>query len=403
VSRPIVELADVIRAAGPAFLDRCFGSFDRQRLKALNAIQRCRTAALGGHVDECLQCGHRALSYNSCRNRNCPKCQANARHRWLEARRAELLPVRYVHVVFTLPHELAPLALVNKKLVYGLLFRLSAETLLTLARDPRLLGAEIGFFSVLHTWNQKLEHHPHVHCVVPEGGIALDGSRWVRPPYKNFFLPVKALGKSFRDKFLDALQSAYEAGELRFPGQLHNLATPRHLDQLLRQCRRHKWVVYAKRPFGGPEHVLQYLGNYTHRIAISNHRLVGLADGKVSFRWRDSAHKNKKRVMTLKVEEFLRRFFLHVLPRGFVRIRYFGFLANRERKRSLPLCRRLLAESAPAKASQVSSNAGSGNAAPGASFWACPICGSPMVILERLTPAQVFLRAPPALKATECG
>jgi hypothetical protein len=402
MSRPLVELADVIRAAGHAFFDHCVRSFDRQRRKALYAILRCRTAALGGHVDGCPQCGHRALSYNSCRNRNCPKCQVNARHRWLEARRAELLPVRYVHVVFTLPHELAPLALVNKKVVYGLLFRLTAETLLAFARDPRLLGAEIGFFSVLHTWNQKLEHHPHVHCVVPEGGIALDGSHWVRPRYKDFFLPVKALGKSFRDRFLARIQSAYEAGELRFPGQLCNLAAPRPFDQLLRQCRRHKWVVYAKRPFGGPEHVLQYLGNYTHRIAISNHRLVALADGKVSFRWRDSAHKNKKRVMTLKVEEFLRRFFLHVLPHGFVRIRYFGFLANRQRKRSLPLCRRLLAEAAPATVNLVSSKPDSGSAAPGSSFWACPICGTPMVILEHLTPAQVYLRAPPALELTQC-
>src|ERR1051325_211781 len=295
MDRPPLEVADVIRAAGPAFLERARMCFTRPHWKALNAILRCRTAALGGHVDECSQCGRRVLSYNSCRNRHCPKCQANARHRWLQARRAELLPTRYVHVVFTLPHELAPLALINKKVVYKLLFSASAETLLEMARDPRFLGAHIGFFSVLHTWNQKLEHHPHVHCVVPEGGVATDGLQWIRPRY-NFFLPVKALGKMFRGKFLDALRQAFAAGELRFLGQLRNLSAPRAFGALLRQACRNDWIVYAKRPFGGPEHVLEYLGNYTHRIAISNHRLLKLENGKVHFRWRDSAHKNKKRV-----------------------------------------------------------------------------------------------------------
>jgi hypothetical protein len=388
MDRPPLEVADIVRAAGPAFLNRARMCFDRQRLKVLNAIQRCRTGALGGHIDECSRCGHRAISYNSCRNRHCPKCQANARHRWLQARRAELLPTRYVHVVFTLPHELAPLALVNKKLVYTLLFRLSAETLMEFARDPRLLGAEIGFFRVLHTWNQKLEHHPHVHCVVPEGGIALDGSGWVRPRY-NFFLPVRAIAKAFRGKFLDALRAAFTAGQLRFPGQMKNLAAPRVFAQLLRQCCRHKWVVYAKRPFGGPEHVLEYLGNYTHRVAISNHRLVGLAHGKVSFRWRDSAHHNKKRVMSLHVEEFLRRFFLHVLPRGFVRIRHFGFLSNRRRKDSLQLCRTLLqvAVSPPDQAHSATATS---------SFWTCPMCGGEMVIIQRFAFAEVRVRPPPA-------
>jgi hypothetical protein len=387
MDRPPLEVADIVRAAGPAFLDRARMCFDRQRLKVLNAIQHCRTAALGGHIDECSRCGHRAISYNSCRNRHCPKCQANARHRWLQARRAELLPTRYVHVVFTLPHELAPLALVNRKLVYTLLFRLSAETLMDFARDPRLLGAEIGFFSVLHTWNQKLEHHPHVHCVVPEGGLALDGSRWVRPRH-NFFLPVKAMAKAFRGKFLDALRAAFTTGQLRFPGQMKNLAVLQPFAELLRQSCRHKWVVYAKRPFGGPEHVLEYLGNYTHRVAISNHRLVGLADGKVSFRWRDSAHHNKKRVMSLPVQEFLRRFFLHVLPRGFVRIRHFGFLSNRRRKERLQLCRTLLpVATAPPDAARSATAA--------SSFWACPMCGGEMVIIERFAFAEVRVRPPP--------
>lgn len=387
MDRPPLEVADVIRAAGASWLESRPGRFDRQQWKVWNAIQNCRTAALGGHVDECSRCGWRTISYNSCRNRHCPKCQGNARQRWLEARCAELLPTRYVHVVFTLPHQLAPLALANKKLIYGLLFRLSAETLMQFARDPRLLGAEIGFFSVLHTWNQKLEHHPHVHCVVSEGGIAPDGARWVRPRY-NFFLPVKALAKAFRGKFLDALKTALAAGQLRFPGALKNLSTPRAFAALLRQSCRHPWVVYAKRPFGGPEHVLRYLGNYTHRIAISNHRLVALADGKVSFRWRDSAHHNKKRLMTLAVEEFLRRFFLHVLPRGFVRIRYFGFLSHRQRRRTLPLCRRLL-QGAAASTPII------GAAPQTADRWNCPRCGGTMVTVERLTPAEVRIQARP--------
>ena len=378
----------MIRAAGSAFPERARMYFSRLQWKALNAILRCRTAAMGGHIDECSRCGKRGLSYNSCRNRHCPKCQGNARHRWLEARRAELLPTRYVHVVFTLPHELAPLALVNKKFIYGLLFRLSAETLMEFARDPRLLGAEIGFFSVLHTWDQKLQHHPHVHCVIPEGGVAPDGSRWVRPRY-NFFLPVKAMAKAFRGKILNALQQAFAAGSLRFPGQLAPLAAPHVFADLLGKASRHQWVVYAKRPFGGPEHVLEYLGNYTHRIAISNRRLVGLENGEVSFRWRDSAHKNKKRVMRLRVEEFLRRFFLHVLPDGFVRIRHFGLFANRNRKVSLELCRRLLEEAG--EVVEIVAHASSA----AVTFWVCPECGGAMVIVERVAPASTYIRPPP--------
>lgn len=388
MDRPPLEVADVIRAAGPAFLDRCLSCFDRQHLKALNAIQRCRTAALGGHVDACSQCGLRTISYNSCRNRHCPKCQGNARHRWLEARRAELLPVRYVHVVFTLPHELAPLALLNKKLVYGLLFRASADTLLEVARDPRHLGAEIGFFSVLHTWNQKLQHHPHVHCVVPEGGLAPDGTHWVRQRY-NFFLPAKVLGRVFRGKFIAALWAAFTAGKLRFFARMQPRNRVRYFRDIVRQCHRHDWVVYAKRPFGGPDHVLEYLGNYTHRIAISNHRLLGLSDGKVAFRWRDSAHRNKKRVMRLPVEEFLRRFFLHVLPRGFVRIRHFGFLSNRCRQVQLGLCRQLLGNTATADPTGPT-----GPASPKA-FWNCPVCGGPMILIERFSIAPPYGRPPP--------
>src|SRR5713101_1095969 len=346
--RPPLEVADLIRAAGNTFIERSRRWLTWQHVKVLLAIERCRTAALGGHIDECSRCGRRTtISYNSCRNRHCPKCQANARDRWLAARSRELLPTRYVHVVFTLPHELAPLALQNKKVVYDLLFRASAETLLEVARTPRRLGAEIGFFSVLHTWNQKLEHHPHIHCVVPAGGLSPDHTRWVRPKCENFFLPQPVLSKVFRGKFTDALKQTFAAGDLLFHGQLKALAQPRLFQSSLRQLFRHHWVVYCKPPFGGPDQVLRYLGAYTHRVAISNHRLVSFVDDQVTFRWRDSAHKNKKRLMTVSVDEFLRRFLLHVLPRGFVRIRHYGFLSNRHRRELVPLCKELLSDAVP--------------------------------------------------------
>ncbi len=308
----------MIRAAGRSFIDRNRSWLNRLHLKVLTAIERCRTAALGGHLDQCTRCGYRAISFNSCRNRHCPRCQANARDRWIEARSRELLPNPYVHVVFTLPHELAPLALQNKRVIYNLLFRTSAETLLEIARDPKHLGADIGFFSVLHTWNQKLEHHPHVHCVVPAGGLAPDRSKWISSQ-PSFFLPVAVLKKVFRGKFTEALKQAFRHDRLSFHGSLKPLRTPKVFASLVRQTWRKEWVVYCKPPFGGAQHALRYLGCYTHRVAISNHRLVALADGKVTFRWRDSAHKNKKRQMTLPVDEFLRRFLLHVLPPGFMR------------------------------------------------------------------------------------
>ena len=390
MSRPPLEVADLIRVAGEKFVQRSRKWFRGQHLKVLNAIERCRTAALGGHLDECSRCGHRAISYNSCRNRHCPKCQANARDRWLAARTQELLPTPYVHVVFTLPHELAPLALQNKKVIYALLFRTSAQTLLEIARDPKHLGADIGFFSVLHTWNQKLEHHPHVHCVIPAGGLSLDHTRWISSRH-SFFLPVKVLGRVFRGKFVASLKRASTHGELSFHGKLSFLAQPKAFSAWLRQLFRHDWVVYAKRPFGGPEHALRYLGGYTHRVAISNHRLVAFADEKVTFRWRDSAHKSNKRLMTLPVDEFLRRFFLHLLPRGFVRIRHFGFLANRRRATLLPLCFHLLGTPAQSvTALQVST-------ADHIASWNCPQCGGPMIVIERLTAAQIRLRSPPLL------
>jgi len=389
MSRPPLEVADLIRNAGTAFIERNRHWLSWKHVKVLRAIARCRTAALGGHLDECTRCGHRAISYNSCRNRHCPKCQTAARERWIAARQRELLPTRYVHVVFTLPRELAPLVLQNKKVIYDLLFRASADTLLEVARDPKHLGAEIGFFSVLHTWNQKLGLHPHVHCVVPAGGLSPDRRRWIKPRYA-FFLPVMVLSRVFRGKFVAALKRAFREERLRFQGSLTPLAQPKTFAAWLRPLFRKDWVVYSKRPFGGSEYVLQYLGRYTHRVAISNHRLISFADGKVTFRWRDSAHHNEQKLLTLSLDEFLRRFLLHLLPKRFVRIRNFGFLANRPRATSLPLCFQLLpSRSAPQTGQDCSTIDGAKD------LWRCPQCAGPMVIVERLTPAEIQLRSPP--------
>jgi hypothetical protein len=391
MARPPVEVADVIRAAADTFFAGSRKWFTWLHLKVLTAILLCRTSALGGHVDECSRCGQHTTSFNSCRNRHCPKCQANARDRWLQARRRDLLPTPYVHVVFTLPHPLGPLALQNKAEIYGLLFRASAETLLQVAADPKHLGAEVGFFSVLHTWNQQLQHHPHVHCVVPAGGLSADHQRWISAQ-PSFFLPVKVLSRVFRGKFVEGLRELHAKGKLGFYGQLAHLQTPAAFAAWLRPLFRSDWVVYSKRPFGGAEHALRYLGCYTHRVAISNHRLVSLAEGRVTFRWRDSAHKNKKRLMSLPVEEFVRRFLLHVLPPGFVRIRHFGFLAHRRRSTLLPLCLQLLAATV-SSAPSVNSDSISEGPVP---LWICPRCGGPVVLIERLTPTQARLRSPPA-------
>jgi len=394
---PPVEVADVIRTAGESFFECSQKWFTWLHLKVFNAILRCRTAALGGHADACSKCGHEAVSYNSCRNRHCPKCQANARDRWLEAREKELLPIRYVHVVFTLPRHLSALALQNKSQIYSLLFRASADTLIEVARDPKRLGAEIGFFSVLHTWNQKLQHHPHVHCVVPAGGLTPDHSRWIDSQQK-FFLPVDVLKEVFRGKFVDGLKTLHAEHKLVFYGTLAVLHNPKAFAAWLRPLFRSQWVVYAKRPFGGAQHALRYLGQYTHRVAISNHRLVALADGMVTFRWRDSAHKNKKRLMTLSVNEFLCRFLLHVLPPGFVRIRHFGLMAHRRRGASLPLCLQLLAQSG-----RVTDQARSDQevVSPPRRLGTCPRCGGPMVLIERLTSIELRLRSPPVHTAQQ--
>ena len=392
MSRPPLEVADLIRTAGAVFIERNRHWLRWKHVKVLLAIARCRTAALGGHLDQCTLCGHRAtISYNSCRNRHCPKCQIAARERWIAARRRELLPTRYMHVVFTLPHRLAPLVLQNKKLLYDLLFRSSTETLLEVARDPRHLGAEIGFFSVLHTWSQKLGIHPHVHCVIPAGGLSLDHTHWVRSR-ENYFLPKEVLREVFRGKFVAALKQAFRDGHLNFHGDLKLLAQTKIFAAWLRPLHRQDWVVYLKRPFGGPEYVLQYLGRYTHRVAISNHRLVSFSDGQVTFRWRDSADHNEQKLLTLSLDEFLRRFLLHLLPKGFVRIRNFGFLANRKRATLLPLCFHLLGAAQEPQAQQGASSRGDSP-----DLYRCPKCGGSMKVVERLTAAEIQLRSPPVV------
>jgi len=390
MSRPPLEVADIIRSAGAAFIERNHQWIGWKHVKVLLAIARCRTAALGGHLDECTRCGHRAtISFNSCRNRHCPKCQTAAREQWIAARQKELLPTRYLHVVFTLPRRLAPLVLQNKKVIYDLLFRTSAETLLEVARDPRLLGAELGFFSVLHTWSQQLRIHPHVHCVIPAGGLSPDHTRWIRSREK-YFLPKAVLAEVFRGKFIDALKLAFQGGQLNFQANLKLLAYPKIFAAWLRPLHRQDWVVYLKRPFGGPEYVLQYLGRYTHRVAISNHRLVSFQDGQVTFRWRDSAHHNQQKLRALPVDEFLRRFLLHILPQGFVRIRHYGFLASRRRATTLPLCFQLLGATHRPRASS------SEDSQP---LYRCPKCGGPMKVIERLTAADLQLRSPPQVIA----
>jgi hypothetical protein len=376
MSRPTLEVADIVRAAGNSFRQERQSHLAWSHRKVLDAIVRCRTAALGGHRDQCARCGHQAISFNSCRNRHCPKCQGNARAKWLAARSSELLPVPYFHVVFTLPHELSALVLQNKRLLYDLLYRTSSATMLELARDPKHLGADIGFLGVLHTWGQNLAHHPHVHYIVPAGGLALDGSRWIDSS-RRFFLPVHALSRVFRGKFFAGLKQLFTQDKLQFHGSQQYLASPGRFPSFLRQLYRQDWVVYAKPPFGGAEHVLNYLARYTHRVAISNHRLVAFEHDRVSFRWRDYAHGGKQKVMSVSAHEFLRRFLLHVLPGGLVRIRHFGLFANRRRSAALVRCRELLG---------VTNRI----APPEPSCLRCPACSGIMLVVERLTCSQLY-------------
>ncbi len=336
-----LEVADVFRQHGEAFLKRWGHTLSPQQRRALRDIGACRMAALGGHVEQCDDCRHQVIAYNSCRNRHCPKCQSTARDHWLAGRARELLPVPYCHVTFTVPAPLKPLTLQNQQLMYGLLFRAVSQTLLEIAADPRRLGAQIGFLAVLHTWSQNLLHHPHIHCVVPAGGIAPDGSRWI-PCRPKFFLPVEVLSQMFRGKFLALLRDAFADGKLQFHGQLIPLRQSIRFHAWLRELKSIKWVVHAKPPFGEAGHVLQYLARYTHRVAISNGRLLRLENGQVTFRWRDSKDSNQIKAMTLDATEFIRRFLLHILPSGFVKIRHFGFLSNRRRSAALALCRQRL-------------------------------------------------------------
>lgn len=386
-----LEVAAVFRDGEPRFRAQYGQMLSRGQQQVLRAVLRCRTAALGGHVQRCDDCGHQQIQYNSCRNRHCPKCQAMARAAWLEKRESDLLPVPYFHVVFTLPHELAPLALQNQRIVYGILFQAAAETLLKIAADPKHLGARVGCLMVLHTWGQNLMHHPHVHAIVTGGGLSPDGSRWIgvkrgrrRQP---FFAPVRVLSRVFRGKFIALLKAAFAAGQLGFHGQLQPLGKPADFQRLLNQTVLHEWVVFAKRPFSSPLCVLKYLARYTHRVAISNQRLVGLGDGRVSFRYKDYASGQRDKIMTLDTSEFIRRFLMHTLPKGFVRIRYYGFLANRQRQQRLDQCRQLLG--VPARPNEPAPN----DAIPteGAqSQPPCPTCPAcqrgKLVVVELLAP-----------------
>jgi len=372
MNRPTVEVADILRIQGDCFREQNRFWLGYQQLSVLRAITRCRTAALGGHLDSCSRCDLQAISYNSCRNRHCPKCQAQARQRWLARREQDLLPVPYFHVVFTLPHALNPLCQRHPRLLYDLLFRATAQTMLEVAAEPRHLGARIGFLSILHTWGQNLRLHPHLHCVIPAGGFDPDYSRWVHPKYA-FFLPVKVLSRVFRGKYLALLQRALRQRRIDCPSTL------------VRALLKDDWVVYAKPAFGDPVRVLRYLGRYTHRVAISNRRLLSFDGHHVRFRWKDYAHGNKQRIMTLTASEFLRRFCQHVLPRGFVRIRHFGYLANARRTALLALARQQLACRPPATSHLTNSSQAA---------WRCPRCGANMNIGPNLTAQQLAFRCP---------
>jgi Putative transposase/Transposase zinc-binding domain len=386
---PSLEVADIFRRHGEAYRRVHAGHLGRTERRIMSAIEACRTARLGGHIERCTQCGLVRMAYNSCRNRHCPKCQGAARAAWLVERQAELLPVQYFHVVFTLPAPAAEIAFQNKEAAYAILFKAAAETLSKIAADPKHLGAEIGFVAVLHTWGQNLQHHPHVHCLVPGGGLALDGTRWVscRP---GFFLPVRVLSRLFRRLFLEKLEADFDAGKLAFFGTLTRLTDAGVFGRCLAELRRVEWVVYAKRPFADPAAVLAYLGRYTHRVAIANSRLVGHAGGRVSFRWTDYRHHDKSKVMTLAADEFIRRFLLHALPDGFHRIRHYGFLANRRRAEKLALCRTQLAATAATSLGESQERQRLADPVPDV----CPGCGG------RMEPIGPFPRSPPAHAST---
>lgn len=392
-----LEVADIFRQVGPAYRQDHADALSRGQRRVMSDIERCRTAALGGHVEQCDACGHLRISFNSCRSRHCPKCQSLVRAQWLEDRQAELLPVEYFHVVFTVPQEIAAIAYQNKAVVYGILFHATAETLRTIAADPKHLGAEIGFIAILHTWGQNLLHHPHLHCVVPGGGVSPDGQRWIscRP---GFFLPVRVLSRLFRRLFLAQLQQAFDSNELQFFNGLAALQERAAFAKYLAPARQTEWVVYAKAPFGGPQQVLQYLGRYTHRVAISNNRLIDFADGQVTFAWKDYRHESRNKLMRLDAQEFVRRFLLHVLPPGFQRIRHFGLLANRHREVKLEHCRQLLHAPAPVVdlTEEPLDYRDRYQRLTGVSLRDCPQCGrGQMVCIESFLPGSLPRGPPP--------
>jgi hypothetical protein len=381
------EVADVFRRYGEAYRENHGASLCTAQRRVMSAIELCRTAALGGHVERCDRCDHQRISYNSCRNRHCPKCQSLARAQWLEDRQAELLDTQYFHVVFTMPQSIATIAIQNREKVYAILFRAASDTLQTVAADPKHLGAQIGFFAVLHTWGQNLLHHPHLHCVVPGGGISPDGTRWIACR-QDFFLPVRVLARLFRRLFLKYLVDVFDAGDLQLSSSLEQLRTPRAFLRHIALARKTEWVVYAKKPFAGPEQVLQYVGRYTHRVAITNHRVLNIDGGKVQFRWKDYRDDSRQKTMILAANEFIRRFLLHALPEGFQRIRYYGFLANRYRAEKLALCRQLL-EMPPPKSSADTEDRKDYRDRyehlTGVSLKVCPLCGTgTMVVIETL-------------------
>ncbi len=394
MARPTLEIADIFRAHGAAWRIANAGHLSLGQLKVMSAIERCRTAALGGHVAACQGCGHTVIAYNSCRNRHCPKCQGAAATAWLAARQAELLPVAYYHVVFTLPAPIADIAYQNKAVVYDILFKAAAETLLRIAADPKHLGARIGLTAVLHTWGSALTHHPHIHCVVPGGGISRDGERWIscRP---GFFLPVRVLSRLFRRLFLEKLVAAHEAGRLRFFGDLRHLADSQAFARHLSPLRKIEWVVYAKRPFAAPEAVLAYLSRYTHRVAISNSRLISLDDRNVTFKWKDYRAQGRERykTMALPIPEFIRRFLIHVLPQGFHRIRHYGLFANGGRTENLARARELLGMPTP----EADDTQTAEDTEPPVLAQPCPHCGGAMIIIETFEPGHPP-RAPPPSK-----
>jgi len=386
MTQPRPTVAEVIRSCLDEFLERHGSRLTTEQHRVLEDLITCRTAALGGHVLGCTQCGHRQIAYNSCGNRHCPTCQATAAARWLEARAAELLPVPYFHVVFTLPDVLDPIALANPRVVYDLLLRSAAETLLELAADPRHLGAQTGVLTVLHTWGQNLHFHPHVHCVVPGGGLHPDGTSWVASAH-NYFLPVRVLSGVFRGKFMAGLRAAFSNGQLRF--------AVNRFERLLSTATRTDWVVYAKPPFGGPQAVLKYLARYTHRVAISNSRLLEFKNGEVRIRYKDYAHGNRNRVLAVSALEFLRRLLLHVLPRGFMRVRHYGIMSNRQRHEKLALCRRLLERSSAAEPESLATIKLPELLPLVTPTRICPICGAGrMIVIEELPPRSARERAP---------